>query len=55
MGKKVFNAFIDRLDKETGYGYDALVDMYNDAVDHGVEVIDFVDAVLDSAMFYKGE
>lgn len=53
MSKVVFNAVIDRLDKETGYGYNALVEMYNDAVDHGVEATDFVDAVLDSTIFLK--
>lgn len=49
--KRVFNGIIDRLCKETGYDYDFLVDRYNEAMDNGVEVIDFVDAVLDSTIF----
>ena len=49
--KNVFNAFIERLRKETGYSYDFLVEKYNEAMSNGTSVIDFVDSVLDSTMF----
>ena len=49
--KRVFNAFINDLCKETGYDYDFLVEKYNEAVDSGVTVVDFVDNVLDSTLF----
>ena len=49
--KKVFNAFIDRLSKETGYGYDYLVDRYNEAMDAGVSAVDFADEVFDSSIY----
>ena len=49
--KKVLNSFIDRLSKETGYNYDILVDMYNEAMDNGVSVIDFVDDILDGVLY----
>lgn len=45
--KKVLNAVIDRLCKETGYDYDFLVDRYNECMDVGVAVVDFIDITLD--------
>ena len=45
--KRVFNAVIDHLCEETGYDYNFLVDRYNECMDNGVGVIDFVDITLD--------
>ena len=49
--KKVFNALIDRLSKETGYDYDILVDRYNEAMDNGISVPDFIDLALDGVLY----
>lgn len=49
--KRVFNGIIDILCEKTGYDYDFLVEKYNEAMDNGIEVADFVDVMLDSTIF----
>lgn len=45
--KRVFNTIIDRLCEETDYDYDFLVDRYNECMNTGVNVADFIDITLD--------
>lgn len=39
---KVFNAIIDRLSEASGYGYDFLVDRYNEVMDEDGDVDYFI-------------
>ena len=45
--KRVFNAMMEQLVTETDYDYDFLVERYNECMDEGGTVIDFVDITLD--------
>lgn len=49
--KKLLDEVINMVSMELGYYDDSLTDAFNAAMDNGVSVVDFVDSVLDNAVF----
>ena len=53
--KRVYNSFIERLKDETGYSTDYLSERFDEAMDRGISVPDFIDSMLDESVFYDRE
>ena len=49
--KKILDEVIAMVSRELGYYDDSMTDAFCAAMDRGVSVADFVDGVLDSAVF----
>lgn len=44
---RLFDGFISYLSKETGYGYDFLIDRYNEVVDEDGDVEYFINVTIE--------